>query len=252
MIDLHSHILWAVDDGPANAIGSLQMAREAAADGIRTLAATPHVRADFPTSSNLMLRRVESLQETLRREGIPLDVRTGGEIALDWLPELSARELQRFGLGGNPGYLLVETPYTGWPSWLAGRVLALAATGVTPVLAHPERNREVQVDPERLRPLVDGGTLVQVTAASLDGRLGRASQECGRRLLDLGLAHLLASDAHEPHIRPIGMSRAAAAVGDEALARWLTEGVPGAIVARTALPERPVRQPGGLLEGTRG
>jgi protein-tyrosine phosphatase len=248
VIDLHSHILWAVDDGPSTPAGSLQMARDAVADGIRTIAATPHVRGDFPTSADEMERSVASLRATLEAERIPLEVRPGGEIALDRLVGLSADELRRFGLAGNSAYLLVETPYTGWPSWLPGRVLELAASGVTPVLAHPERNREVQGEPERLRPLVDGGTLVQITAASLDGRLGGASQGCARRLLDLALAHLLASDAHEPHIRRIGMSRAAAAVGDEALARWLTEGVPGAIVAGTRLPERPDRQPRPLLE----
>jgi protein-tyrosine phosphatase len=248
MIDLHSHILWAVDDGPSTPAASLEMARAAVADGIRTIAATPHVRVDFPTSPTQMLRRVESLQEALRREDIPLDVRTGGEIALDRLPELSARELQRFGLGGNPGYLLVETPYSGWPSWLAERVLGLAASGIRPVLAHPERNREVQGDPERLRRLVEGGTLVQLTAASLDGRGGHASERCSRLLLELELAHLIASDSHEPYIRRIGMSDAAAAVGDEVLARWLTHDIPGAIVAGRALPQRPRN---GVAEGLR-
>ena len=240
MIDLHSHILWAVDDGPATVSGSLEMARDAVADGITAVAATPHVRDDFPTAPDAMERAVEALRERLRAEDVPLDVHRGGEIALDRLPLLRADDLRRFGLAGNPACLLVETPYVGWPAWLPSRVLDLAATGVTPVLAHPERNREVQAAPERLAPLVDGGTLVQITAASLDGRLGRRTEQCARTLLDLGLAHLLASDGHERYIRAVGMSRAAAAVGDESLARWLTEEIPAAIVSGAALPPRPV------------
>jgi protein-tyrosine phosphatase len=240
VIDLHSHILWALDDGPPTASGSLEMARDAVADGITAVGATPHVRDDFPTRPDAMERAVEALRERLRDEGIPLEVYPGGEIALDRLPLLTDADLRRFGLAGNPACLLVETPYHGWPAWLPARVLDLAATGVTPVLAHPERNLEVQAAPERLAPLVEGGTLVQITAASLDGRLGRATERCTLTLLDLGLAHLLASDGHERYIRAVGMSRAAAAVGDEGLARWLTHGVPAAIVSGAALPPRPV------------
>jgi len=240
VIDLHSHILWAVDDGPPTASGSLEMARDAVADGITAVAATPHVRADYPTRPDAMERAVEALRERLHGEGVPLELYPGGEIALDRLPLLTTDELRRFGLAGNPAFLLVETPYVGWPAWLPDRVLGLAAAGVTPVLAHPERNREVQGAPERLAPLVDGGTLVQITAASLDGRLGRGTQRCARTLLDLGLGHVLASDGHERYVRGIGMSVAAAAVGDETLARWLTAEVPGAIVSGSAVPARPV------------
>jgi tyrosine-protein phosphatase YwqE len=89
---------------------------------------------------------------------------------------------------------------------------------------------------------VQAGTLVQLTAASVDGRLGRSSHAAAFRLLDLGLAHLVASDAHAPAIRQIGMSAAADAVGDDALARWLTYEVPHALVEDERLPARPERR----------
>ena len=87
------------------------------------------------------------------------------------------------------------------------------------------------------------GMLVQVTAASLDGRLSSASRKTARTLLDRGLAHLLASDAHTPDVRRAGMRAAAEAVGDPDLARWLTEDVPRALVDGERLPERPSRLP---------
>jgi protein-tyrosine phosphatase len=242
MFDLHAHILPAIDDGPATLEGSLDLARAAVEDGIELIAATPHVRHDYPTTADEMERAVAELREALADAEIPLEVRTGGEIALDHV-HLVPAELRRFGLGGSSRYLLVETPYAGWPFDIAERLFRLRAAGFTPVLAHPERNDEVQADPEaRLRSLVEMGALVQLTAASMDGRLGRRSRETGRRLLELGLAHLLASDAHAPAIRAVGLSAAAEALDDPALARWLTREAPAAILAGADLPPRPERR----------
>ena len=109
---------------------------------------------------------------------------------------LSDDDVGRFGLGGSPRYLLVEFPYSGWPLSLHEWVFRLVTREITPVIAHPERNADVQRNPEELRPLVDAGALVQITAASLDGRIGRSAKAAAAELIDRGLAHLLASDAH--------------------------------------------------------
>ena len=244
MIDLHSHILPGVDDGAATYDDALGMAEAAAADGIRVIAATPHVRAaDYPTPPEQMERLVDSLRRKLREAAVPLELLPGGEIAFDKLPDLGDDELRRFGLAGNPKYLLLEAPYFGWPLGIADTVFELQLRGFTAVLAHPERNGEVQASPERLAPLVERGTLVQLTAASLDGRIGPGPQKTGLRLLELGLAHLLASDAHAPTLREIGMSAAARRIRDDELVRWLTEDVPAAIVRNGEIPARPGRPP---------
>jgi protein-tyrosine phosphatase len=83
------------------------------------------------------------------------------------------------------------------------------------------------------------GALVQITAASLDGRIGRSSQKAAERLLELGFAHVLASDAHTPEIREVGLAAAVEAVGDEALARFLTVDAPSAIVVGETVPGPP-------------
>jgi protein-tyrosine phosphatase len=238
MIDLHSHILRGIDDGARSLDDSLDIARAAVEDGITVIAGTPHVRDDWPTDAGVMEYRVAELRAELEQARIPLDVRPGGEIAVEWIQRLSEEQLRRFGLGGNPRYLLIETPYYGWPLALADQLFSLRAAGFTSVLAHPERNAEVQANPERLERLVEGGVLIQVTAASIDGRIGRRPQECARRLIDSGLAHMLASDAHHASVREVGMTAAAKAVGG-ALAQWLTYDVPRAILADEPLPERP-------------
>jgi protein-tyrosine phosphatase len=240
VIDLHSHILRGVDDGARSLEDSLEIARAAVADGITVIAATPHVRDDWPTEPALMEERVAELRAELERAGIALDVRPGGEIALEWLGQLTAEELGRFGLGGNPRYLLVETPYHGWPLNMADALSRLVVSGVTPVLAHPERNADVQAQPDRLAPLVEAGVLVQITAASVDGRIGRRAQQCGLLLIDRGLAHMLASDAHHASIRAVGMAAAAEAAGGGPLGAWLTRDVPAAIIGDTVIPARPV------------
>jgi protein-tyrosine phosphatase len=215
------------------------MARSAAEDGIRTLAATPHVRDDYPTTADQMEQGLDALREATRAEGIELELVRGGELALEQLGRLEADELRRFGLGGNDYWLLVEFPYSGWPLGLPRLAERLARESFGIVLAHPERNADVQAVPGRVQEFVDNGMLVQLTAASVDGRLGKRPREAAFALLDLGLAHLLASDSHAAEVREIGLSAAARSIGNEALARWLTVDVPAAIVSSSQPPDRP-------------
>ncbi len=253
MIVLHSHILPGLDDGARDLDEAVEIARAAVADGTRVIAATPHVREDYPTTSSSMQNGVAALRAALTRAGIDLVVLPGGEIALEQLDRLSVDDLRRFGLGGNPSYLLLETPYYDWPLAFGEAVFDLAAAGITPIIGHPERNTAVEDNPERIAELVRAGALVQLTAASIDGRLGKPPRACARRLLDAELVHLIGSDAHSPGLREVGLSRACAALGDEALARWLTEEVPSAIVANEPLPPRPPRRARpGLLARLRG
>jgi protein-tyrosine phosphatase len=237
MIDLHSHVLPGIDDGPATIEGSLEILRDAAEDGVTAIACTPHVRDDYPTSAAAMEEALAAVRAAAA--DLAIDVLPGGEIALDRVALLADDELRRFGLGGNPAALLVETPYMGWPLDIGAITFALAARGLSVVLAHPERNAEVQERPELLEPLVERGVLVQLTAASVDGRLGRRPRDSAKALLERGTVHLLASDAHAANVREGRLGAAAAAVGDARLARWLTEDVPRAVVEGSALPERP-------------
>jgi protein-tyrosine phosphatase len=239
VIDLHTHVLPGVDDGCRTLEDSVELARAAAADGVSALAATPHVRFDYPTEPETMERLVAEVQAAVAAAGLEIEILPGGELALDLLDQLAPEAVTRFGLGGNPDLVLLEFPYAGWPHALDGSVVRLQAERKRVVLAHPERNAEVQADPGSLADLVDRGVLVQVTAASFDGRLGGSSKRAARALLDHGLAHLLASDAHTPDVRQGGLRSAAEAVGNADLARWLTEDVPRALVAGERLPERP-------------
>ena len=160
MIDLHSHLLPGLDDGARGLAESVAIAQAMAADGIRIVAATPHVREDYPTSPDEMEQALAAVRRAIADAGLTIDVRGGGEIALDRLPHLPADDRSRFGLGGNPGLLLVEFPYYGWPARARALLCALLREGVVPVIAHPERNAEVQEAPGRLEAVVRLGGIV--------------------------------------------------------------------------------------------
>ena len=242
MIDLHSHILPGLDDGVESLAAAVQLGCAAVRDGVEAIAATPHVRDDYPTSADEMERGVRGLRAALAAEGVALELLPGGEIALDRLSLLAEDELHRFALGGSKQALLLEFPYFGWPLGLEQTVFELRVRGWRPVLAHPERNDEVQTNPDRLGHLVETGALIQLTAASLDGRLGRRTRTTALRLLELGHAHLIGSDAHAPSLREVGLSAATAAVGDPELARWLTVDGPRAILDDAPIGARPSRR----------
>jgi len=238
VIDLHSHVLPRVDDGARSLEEARELALRAAADGVTAIAATPHVRSDYPTRAARMEFAVQELRRDFDAERIPIELHYGAEIELARLFEIPDEELARLTLAHTGRYVLLEFPYRGWPHQLPTALRWLRARGITPLLGHPERNPEVQDRPTRLVDAVREGALVQITAASLDGRLDRASKTTAEHLLELGLVHVLASDAHGPHVRQAGLSAAARAVGDEALARYLTQEVPAAIIAGQPLPPR--------------
>ena len=237
MIDLHSHLLPGLDDGARDLGESVAIARAMVDDGVRTVAATPHVRHDYPTSADAMEAALVLVRDAVVSAGLPLEVLGGGEIALDRLALLDDDALARFAYG-EARVVLLESPVYGWPLDLQDVIWGLRIRGFAPVLAHPERNAEVAESPSRLRPYVEAGALAQLTAGSIDGRFGRAAAKVCRELLDLELAHFISSDAHGPGVREAGLSGAVKEVGAE-LGRWLTVDVPEALLGGAALPPRP-------------
>jgi protein-tyrosine phosphatase len=247
VIDLHSHVLPGLDDGAADLPSAVAMARSMADDGVTVVCGTPHVRDDFPTSVQAMSEALAVVRAAVANAGIAIDVRGGGEIAIDRFEELDADERAGFGLGGNPAALLLESPYENWPLDLGRTCARLRREGIAPVIAHPERNPLIQENPSLLEEVVRAGAAVQLTAASVDGRLGRATAKCARRLLELELAHCIASDAHGPGVRDAGLTAAAEAVGGGELGRWLTYDVPAALLEGRPLPPRPPKPRRGLV-----
>ena len=141
MIDLHSHLLPGLDDGPADVEGSVALAREAAAAGVAVMAATPHLRADFPdVRVEEVETRAEQLRERLREEAIALEIVAGGEVDVLWAQRASDEMLRAASYGGRGTDLLVETPYGPVPEMFEDLLFRIQVRGFRVLLAHPERN----------------------------------------------------------------------------------------------------------------
>ena len=221
MIDLHCHLLPGIDDGAPDEATSLEMARIAVADGIRTTACTPHIYPGlYENDSAGITRRVKALQRRLQDEGIDLRLTLGADAHLT--PEL----LGRLRAGTAPSlaggrYFLLEPPHTVAPPRFSESMFDFVAAGYVPVLTHPERLTWIKGHYEVFVALVKSGVWMQVTAGSLTGRFGKQARYFGDKMLDDGLVHLLATDAHRAeHRAPLlaeGREAAAKRVGaDEA------------------------------------
>lgn len=223
MIDLHTHILHQIDDGPPALDGSIEMARVALADGITTMAATPHGRSSvggWNYSVALLRERLETVRAALADENLPLAIVPGTECYADAdLPErLAAGELLSF---GDSRAVLIEFPNNAPPALLEQTVFAMQLARYRVLIAHPERIKAVQSDPNVLLPIIERGALAQLTAEALVGGQGATLQYVAEVLVAHRLVQVLSSDAHGRHLSRMPLlsparARAAELVGAEA------------------------------------
>jgi protein-tyrosine phosphatase len=228
MIDIHCHILPAVDDGSASLDESLAMVEIAVADGISHIVATPHIKGEVH-SPQFLQQQVADFNAVLKKRGYPLQILTGADVSAMLPPGVLARYTIN---GGN--YFLLEFPHSHMPRNASELVFQMLLAGLRPIITHPERNPSIIRDPELLFSLVDAGCLVQLTAGSLVGDFGADARDCASYLLRMKQVHFLASDAHSAtHRLPVlseGTKAAAAIIGEDA-ARSLVTTNPAAIIA---------------------
>lgn len=257
MIDLHCHILPGIDDGPATIEESVALARAAALVGTRTIVATPHVSRSYRNDPQTIRDLVGVLVARLRDEQIALEILPGAEVAMSWVNQLDSETLQQLTLG-ETSCLLIEPPFSTIVTGFDTVVLELMRSGHRVLIAHPERCPAFHRDSSPLATLIEAGALASLTAGSLRGRFGGQVRRSALRLLDDGLIHNVASDAHDEKLRPPGMAAEVRQAGLEDLSMWLTQSVPAAILSEGPIPPRPTiraagtRNLGGLLRRVRG
>jgi len=240
VIDTHCHLLPGLDDGAPDDAVALAMARQAVADGVTAIAVTPHMReGDYLNERPRVIEALERLRGLLAREEVPLALEPGSEVHLS--TRLAERLLERRILAygdrlpdaGQLAYLLLECPYRTRPIRLEETVFELLLAGIVPVIAHPERIRWFQEDPQRYADLVGRGVLGQMTTSSLLGTFGKKVQALAESFVRRGLVHVLASDAHDTQYRPpllaAGRQRWTELAG-EASAEAATVSIPRALI----------------------
>ncbi|UJS17800.1 MAG: hypothetical protein L3J17_01770 [Candidatus Jettenia sp.] len=209
MIDIHTHILPMIDDGPATIQESIEMCRIAVNDGIKKIIATPHVQSKVDNEDTIF-EKIDILNKVLKQEGLDLVIFPGAELHLnDQLLHADVlKESRMLTLNGNKKYILLEFSFQWVPPEAEQVIFALKAMGFTPILPHLERNFRVQNNPGILIRFVESGAILQVTAQSIVGNFGRASKKCVLWMLRNSLVHVIASDAHSPIGRPPVLSHA--------------------------------------------
>lgn len=234
MIDVHLHILPGVDDGPDTLEEALALARDLVQGGIHSAIATPHYNDEFPRrSASEIQERVNHLQQELYRHSIPLRLFAGHEVLIK--PGL-VEDIQagRVATLNHSHYLLLELWNNTWIPETERVIFELRAFGAVPVLAHPERYRAFQQEPQRLAALIQQGVLVQLTASSLVGLQGKTARRSAEYFLKHGFVHCIASDAHGLQRRPPALAeslaRAARLIGQEK-AQQAIEDCPRAIIS---------------------
>ncbi|HEU4702503.1 MAG TPA: CpsB/CapC family capsule biosynthesis tyrosine phosphatase [Conexibacter sp.] len=230
MIDLHCHILPDLDDGATDVEDSVAMARQAQADGIATVCATPHVRHDHPVQIASLPARVAALQTELDRRGVGVRVAVGAEVAQTQLDGLDDEALRTVSLGGAGGWILLEPAPGPLSAELELCVERLRARGMRAVIAHPERHADADLE-LRLELLAAQGCLIQWTAAFV---ADAALREPVARWARMGLIHLLGSDAHSARFgRPVALADGFAALRGmlpAATVEWMAHTGPQAVL----------------------
>ena len=237
-VDIHTHLLPGVDDGPESMDDTVEMARIASADGTEIILATPHQRDvmighSIETVQNLIVE----VNGRLRSEADPTQrfprIILGMENHIE--PELGEWYDKGIALPINgTKFILSEPPFGSYPKYVDHALKDLRDRRLVPIIAHPERNTEFQRHPGKLRKLIEAGMLAQITGGSLLGEFGDRARRVAELFIERDLAHIVASDMHRPtQVRVPQLSsafeRAVELVGEER-SRMLFEDTPRNII----------------------
>jgi protein-tyrosine phosphatase len=236
MTDIHTHILWGVDDGPPSIEESLKMLAVASESGTTDIVATPHANPKYPFQREVVLSRIAALAEaTAHRPKIHYGCEF--HLSFDNVDHLM-RNLPTYTINQTQ-YLLVECPDFHVGQHTESVLRKMVDAGIVPIIAHPERNPVLRQKLLRVEAWVELGCLLQVTAMSITGGFDNSAKTASYRLLDEGLVHIVASDAHDPANRHPRLAEAREAVrsrcGEDAAEILFTEN-PQAVVEGAPLP----------------
>jgi protein-tyrosine phosphatase len=244
MVDLHHHLLHGLDDGSPDLATSIAMARMAASDGITHIVCTPHASGRYPFDPATVSAKVAELRAALAAQSVPLTLGAGCDFHLSYdnIQDALAHH-SRYTINAST-YLLIELPDYGIPPRIGESFYELQLAGFTLILTHPERNPTLQQQPDRLADFIHQGLLMQVTAGSVLGHMGKEAERLAHELLDNRWAHFLATDAHNLTSRPPLMRAAADLIArryDPVDAERLTIDNPLAVFNGEPIPAQPQR-----------
>lgn len=196
MIDIHSHILPGLDDGAKNVEETLEIVLQLHRAGFKTLIATPHVLEEEYLPPEKILAVTERVRTCVAEAGVQMEILPGAENYI--FPDMGkwAQDGKLMTLGNTGKYILVELPMFEIPRYTDQVFFELQASGLTVVLAHPERYKGLVEAPERLLEWARKGVLFQLDLRSLAGRYGPQARRLAQKMLRSNLIDFIGSDAH--------------------------------------------------------
>lgn len=239
LVDIHCHLLPEIDDGADSWDTSLAMARLAVADGLSTIIVTPHQLGNYRGNHGEAIRqRTAQLQDVLHQNQVPLTILPGADVRIE--PEMVRLILRGevLSLADLRRHVLLELPHELYMP-LEPVLAELHSARMVGILSHPERNQGLLANPSPIARLVDAGCLMQITAGSLCGAFGPASQRFSQSLLEQGLVHFVSTDAHGLKSRRPLLSaawRRVAELVDESTANDLCCHFPALVAAGKPVP----------------
>jgi len=238
IIDIHNHSLPNIDDGAKNLEMSIEMMKIASSSGTTQIILTPHhLNGAFTNFKQSVIEKTNELQTKLNELGIPVKLHYGTEIHL--VPETIEHLIENKTLSycGHGKAALIELPKNSIPAGTESILSELIYNGITPIIAHPERNSSLRRDYSQLQEWVDFGCKSQVTGQSCTGSFGQSLQNLSFELISKNLVHFIASDAHRPEGRSPVLSTAVDLISNNF----------GESVCQTLFHDNPMR----LIEGNK-
>jgi len=218
VVDIHCHVLPGIDDGSEDMEEAVNMCKKAADMGITHMVATPHIPWNGEYNAGKIIETFSLLKERVEQEKVAIKLSLGSDNKISWelidlLKDKKALTISK------SRYFLLELDENMVPRGLEEFIKKCNSAGFYPIITHPERNRDLQSDIERLRNMHELDVLIQITGASLTGFSGKRAEKSASDLLEAGLVDIIASDAHSCNFRmdefKHGVQVAASIVGPE-------------------------------------
>lgn len=241
MIDLHCHILPGLDDGAESLEEAVGMARIAEAEGIEKIVATPHLFRDNFEYEDLSIieERRKELSNVLEINNIQVEILSGAEVHISHNLIEEIRKNRNYLVLNQGSYMFIEFPSDHVFSGIKELFFELMSEGITPIIAHPERNSVFARSPSLLYDFVQMGGLAQANSGSFSGIYGKEIEEAVFRLLELNLVHFIGSDGHNTRSRAPRLLEAvkrAEMVGWKEKAKTLVWDNPKAVIENREIP----------------
>lgn len=235
MIDLHAHLIPGIDDGAVDAEESVALLEIAQQQGVSHIVCTPHWQPGrFDNDRVRIMSGLACLQSASEQAGVSIELRAACEVRVcaELMPALEKQDLLFLGAIDSERVILLEFPHSHIPPGSDRLMKWLRKQSIIPMIAHPERNRELQKHPAMIRPLQQAGCMFQLTAAALLGDMGETAQALSEKWLKEELFDIVASDTHSVKRRPPKMQDAFARISQlhsEQYAQRLMVTTPGQI-----------------------